>query len=134
MQIKHIAMIARDKEQTASFYERVFGFRRVCERDGGEVFPLTTVELTDENVMLTLIQPNAEHEKYSEWVYDAWGLSHFGIQVDNLAETMELLRAEGIEVPDKPIEFNGQQFIKFFDPNGSEIDVADGTWREWDIT
>ena len=134
MQIKHIAMIVKDKELSAAFYEKVFGFRRISVRDGGEQFPLTAIDVTDGNLVLTLITPNADHDKYREWVPEAWGVNHFGIVVDDLQETVDRLRAEGIDVPEKPIEFNGQQFIKFFDPNGSEIDVVDGSWRDWDIS
>jgi catechol 2,3-dioxygenase-like lactoylglutathione lyase family enzyme len=132
MEIKHIAMMVKDEEESASFYESVFGFRRVGARDGGDTFPVTAIDITDGHVMLTLIRPTADADRYREWTYETWGVNHFGIVVDDLAETSERLRAAGVEVPDEPIEFEGQMLLKFFDPNGSEIDVVDGTWRDWD--
>lgn len=130
--IQHVAMVVKDINVSATFYEEVFEFRRIGERDGGDVVEASVVDLTDEHLVLTLIEP-ADKSKMREWGYATWGVNHVGIKVDDLDETIARIRDKGVAVPDELIEYYGQVFSKFCDVNGSEIDIADGRFTDWDI-
>ena len=126
------AMFVKDIKVSAEFYEKVFGFSRIKERDGGDIIKADAVDLTDGSVCLTLIEPG-DKSNMREWSYPTWGVNHIGIMVGDLEQTRQRIRDFGVTVPDELLEYYGQVYSKFFDPNGSEIDIADGRWTDWDI-
>lgn len=130
--IRHVAMFVKDVKVSAGFYEKVFGFERLGERDGGDIVQVDVIDLTDGTIVLTLVEP-ADKSGMREWSYPTWGVNHIGIKVEDLEETRAKIRAEGLEVPAELMELYGQVFSKFFDPNGSEIDIADQRFTDWDI-
>lgn len=130
--IQHVALFVKDIHVSATFYEEVFGFRRIGERDGGDIIKASAVDLTDGSLALTLIEPG-DKTNMREWDYPTWGVNHIGIKVDDLDETIKKIRDKGLVVPDELIEYHGQVYQKFPDPNGSEIDIADARFTDWDI-
>ncbi len=127
-QVKHIAMMVRDAEKTADFYERIFNLRRTGERDAGDFIRAKVIDLTDGDLNLTLICPENQDE-HREWAYKTWGVNHIGFVVDDFKGTIAKLRESGINVPQNP----PKPFFKFRDLNGTEIDVASPEYEEWKI-
>jgi predicted enzyme related to lactoylglutathione lyase len=75
-QIKHIAISSDDTEKLARFYQEVFGFRPSRPTPEG----LKTIYLTDGHVELTILE-NTNQQNSN-------GLHHFGIQTDDLEDTV----------------------------------------------
>jgi catechol 2,3-dioxygenase-like lactoylglutathione lyase family enzyme len=87
-QIRHIAISSDDTEKLARFYKEVFGFRQSRPTPEGQ----RTIYLTDGHVELTILE-NTNQQNSN-------GLHHFGIQTDDLEDTVR--RIEKIQ-PGKPI-------------------------------
>jgi predicted enzyme related to lactoylglutathione lyase len=87
-QIRHIVISSDDTEKLASFYTDVFGFRQSRPTPEGR----KTIYLTDGHVELTILE-NTNQQNSN-------GLHHFGIQTDDLDETVK--RIEKIQ-PGKPV-------------------------------
>ena len=130
--IQHVAMFVKDAQVSAKFYETVFGFDRLGERDGGDIIEVDVIDLTDGHIVLTLVEPG-QKDGMREWSYPTWGVNHFGIKVDDLDETRARIQEAGVEVPQELMELYGQVFSKFYDINGSEIDIADHRFTDWDL-
>ena len=75
-QIKHIAISSDDTQKLAHFYQEVFGFRPSRPTPEG----LKTIYLTDGHVELTILE-NTNQQNSN-------GLHHFGIQTDDLEDTV----------------------------------------------
>ena len=125
-QIKHVAMMVRDAEKTADFYERIFNLRRVSQRDGGDIIKAKVIDLSDGTLNVTLICPE-EQSEHRDWAYKTWGVNHIGFVVEDFKGTIAKLREAGINVPQNP----PKPFFKFRDMNGTEIDVASPEYEEW---
>ena len=126
--VKHVAMMVRDAEKTADFYERIFNLRRTAERNAGDFIRAKVIDLTDGDLNITLICPENQGE-HREWAYKTWGVNHIGFVVDDFKGTIAKLREAGINVPQNP----PKPFFKFRDLNGTEIDVASPEYEEWKI-
>lgn len=124
--IKHVAMMVKDANQTAEFYEQIFDMKRVSERDAGDFIRAKVIDLTDGSLTVTLICPD-DQSQHRDWAYKTWGVNHIGFVVDDFKGTIAKLRERGINVPQNP----PKPFFKFRDMNGTEIDVASPEYDEW---
>jgi catechol-2,3-dioxygenase len=108
-QIKHIAISSDDTEQLARFYQEVFGFRPSRPTPEG----LKTIYLTDGHVELTILE-NTNQQNSN-------GLHHFGIQTDDLEDTVR--RIEKLQ-PGKSVvrpESNAAEQAWLSDAGGNHI-------------
>jgi catechol 2,3-dioxygenase-like lactoylglutathione lyase family enzyme len=108
-QIRHIAISSDDTEKLARFYNEVFGFRQSRPTPEGQ----RTIYLTDGHVELTILE-NTNQQNSN-------GLHHFGIQTDDLEDTVR--RIEKLQ-PGKPIvrlESNAAGQAWLSDASGNHI-------------
>lgn len=91
--LDHVHLNGPDPEATASFYERVFGLRRIRKF---EAVNLTFVQLDLWGVRLTITSrvPKASGR------FNA--TDHFAVNVRNLPEAIEDLRSKGVEFLTEP--------------------------------
>ncbi len=78
-QIRHLAISSDDTEKLARFYQEVFGFRPSRPTPEGR----KTIYLTDGHVELTILE-NTNQQNSN-------GLHHFGIQTDDMDDTVKRL-------------------------------------------
>ena len=108
-QIKHIAISSDDTEKLARFYKEVFGFRQSRPTPEGR----KTIYLTDGHVELTILE-NTNQQNSN-------GLHHFGIQTDDLEDTVR--RVEKLQ-PGKSVvrpESNAAEQAWLSDAAGNHI-------------
>jgi len=91
--LDHIHLNGPDPETSAAFYERVFGLRRIRSFT---VNGLTFVQLDLSGVRLTI----TSREPVARGRGNA--TDHFAVQVPNLAEAVEDLRAKGVQFMVEP--------------------------------
>jgi catechol 2,3-dioxygenase-like lactoylglutathione lyase family enzyme len=125
--IRHVAYVVQDLETTAKFFEDYVGFERVGEPRRAGNYPGNSQNMTDGDVVLTLLCPDPEIERLP-WMYGTAGPNHIGIETERAEEIQAKLREGGYKVY---AESGRRGFFKFRDPNGVEIDVAPPNGWRW---
>lgn len=124
--IRHIALVVKDLEASADFYEKALGLKRSPMSEGPTA---RRIYLSDGHVNLALLQYKGETGSGLKDPNAFVGVHHFGFQVDDLAKQQ------------KSIEQAGGQFFfdlgtpedddferKFRDPNGIIFDINRKGW------
>lgn len=125
--LRHFAVVVRDLEKSARFYEGVFGLKRV----GQETLDFASaVYLSDGVINLALL---SYHGKRGSGLEDAKrfvGAHHFGFQVEDLAETQKRIEAAGgTFFFDLGADQEKENFErKFKDPDGVIFDISNKGW------
>ena len=117
--LRHIAISVPDLEKAAAFYENAFGLERVRQTR-------TRINLSDGTVNLTLLP----HDDLAGDPRTAFvGLHHFGVTVDDVAETVEKIEANGgrrVALSEDRVAANSE--CKCWDPNGVMVDISATDW------
>jgi catechol 2,3-dioxygenase-like lactoylglutathione lyase family enzyme len=119
--LRHVALVVKDLEASARFYEQVFEMTRAHEHKGAAVY------LSDGVMNLALIQekPAADGKPRSL----GHGTNHFGFKVDDLAAFQSRIETAGgsyfYEFGD-PRGLNYER--KFKDPEGIVFDISEKGW------
>jgi catechol 2,3-dioxygenase-like lactoylglutathione lyase family enzyme len=127
--IRHIALVVKDLEATADFYEKALGLKRSAMSEGPTA---RRIYLSDGHVNLALLQYKGETGSGLKDPSGFVGVHHFGFQVEDMAQQQ------------KKIEQAGGKFFfdlghpedddferKFKDPNGIIFDI---NWKGWVLT
>jgi catechol 2,3-dioxygenase-like lactoylglutathione lyase family enzyme len=117
--VRYLAFLSDDPAELADFYVRHFKLEELGRSTQGDV------STTDGFYNITFLNRRSElHEQRTDT-----GVHHVGIEVDNLAETLERYRAL---CPNMPIidEHGGLHFgdVRIFDPEGSPISLSEGSF------
>ena len=128
--LRHIAVCVKDLDKAAAFYEQVFEFKKIGREDleiGSAIY------MSDGVINMALL--NFAGAKGSD-LADAKsfvGAHHFGIQVDDLAETQKRIEAAGGKFFfDLGDERAGNFERKFKDPDGVIFDISKHGWQGTD--
>jgi predicted enzyme related to lactoylglutathione lyase len=126
--LRHIAVVVKDLQKAARFYETAFELRRV----GEETLDFAdAVYLTDGVVHLALLNYKGERgsglKNWKEFV----GAHHFGFQVDDLEEAQRKIEAAGGQFFfDLGKDVEKENFErKFKDPDGVIFDISKKGWQ-----
>lgn len=125
--LRHFAIVVRDLERAAQFYEKVFDLKRVG-RDDLEIG--SGIYLSDGVVNLALLHYKSAKAAGVESLDDLIGSHHFGFQVEDLAEAQRKIEAGGgkfffdLGKTDEDMNFER----KFKDPDGIIFDISKKGW------
>ena len=115
--LRHIAMVVEKMEETAQFYEKAFGMKRVRQHD-------TAIGLSDGVVSLVIIHPSNVNMKGD----DRRGLHHIGFLVNDMEGESKKAEANGAErcgsIMLAAAEGGRETERKFRDPNGQVFDLT----------
>ena len=115
--LRHFAIVVRDQEKSAKFYEEAFGLKRAGREDLGWS---SAVYLSDGVVNLALLNFTGEKGSGRTDMKDFVGAHHFGFIVDDIAETQKKVEAAGgtffMDLGDNAEKENFER--KFKDPDG----------------
>ncbi len=127
--VDHLEVWARDLDETLGFYVDVLGFeplrRTIAHRADGSAFEQVCVTLGDFMIELIAAPADRADEPVDP---QAMGVKAFALRVDDMAETVKRLKAEGIRFVQEPrpgSSFDGIR-AEILDPNGLGIEL-----REW---
>src|SRR6187455_2695519 len=87
--LRHVAIAVANTDETAKFYERAFGLKRVRES-------VSAILLSDGVISLAILDNQKSHEAIGHN-----GLHHFGFIADNVDETAGRAEASGAVYADK---------------------------------
>ena len=127
--LRHIAVVVKDLEKAAAFYQKVFDLKRVGEEHlemGSGIY------LSDGVINLALLNFSAGPGAKASDMADPRGFvgaHHFGFQVEDLAEAQRRIeRAGGKFFFDLGDERHGNFERKFKDPDGVVFDISQSGW------
>jgi catechol 2,3-dioxygenase-like lactoylglutathione lyase family enzyme len=126
--LRHIAVVVRDLEKSAKFYESVFGLKRV----GQETLDFAAaIYLSDGVINLALLNYFGKRGSGLDDAKNYIGAHHFGFQVDDLAETQKRIEALGgkffFDLGNDAEKENFER--KFKDPDGVIFDISKKGWQ-----
>ncbi len=126
--LRHFAVVVRDLETSAKFYEGVFGLKRV----GQETLEFAAaIYLSDGVINLALLNYFGKRGSGLDDAKNYVGAHHFGFQVDDLAETQKRIEAMGgkffFDLGDDAEKENFER--KFKDPDGVIFDISKKGWQ-----
>jgi lactoylglutathione lyase len=115
--LNHVGMVVKDYDKAMNFYTKTLGFREAY-----------TIRRADGSVQLTYLQLN--RDTFVELIPAGGanqqpGITHFGIEVDNVQAAATQLRAKGLTVPNPAPTPSNAQSIRIQDPEGVQIEVME---------
>jgi methylmalonyl-CoA/ethylmalonyl-CoA epimerase len=122
--LRHIAIAVADPEKAATFFEQAFGMTRAGNAQRG-------VYMTDGVMNVALLRFAGEPVPGFEDQPDYHGLIHFGMWVDNVAETDAKVKAAGGSYMTGRHETNPNVFyeVKYKTPEGIVFDITQNGWK-----
>jgi len=116
LRLNHVQITVPNLDESLAFYTKVMGFRVAFKlptpADGR---PPTTFVQINRDTFLEIVQaaPNA-----------ASGITHIGIQTDDLPSTVAQIRAAGATAPDAgPFNGIGSRIATVFDPHKIRLEI-----------
>jgi catechol 2,3-dioxygenase-like lactoylglutathione lyase family enzyme len=126
--LRHFAVVVRDLEKSAKFYEGVFGLKRVGEE---RLDFAAAIYLSDGVINLALLNYFGKRGSGLDDAANYVGAHHFGFQVDDLAETQKRIEALGgkffFDLGNDADKENFER--KFKDPDGVIFDISKRGWQ-----
>jgi catechol 2,3-dioxygenase-like lactoylglutathione lyase family enzyme len=126
-ELRHFAIVVRDQEKSAKFYEEAFGLKRVGREDLGWS---SAVYMSDGTVNLALLNFTGSKGSGRADMKDFVGAHHFGFIVDDVAEAHKRVEAAGgkffMDLGEDVEKENFER--KFQDPDGIIIDISRKGW------
>jgi len=129
--LRHFAVVVRDLEKAARFYEQVFELKRV----GAETLDFATaIYLSDGTINLALLNYHGKRGSGLDDAKSFVGAHHFGFQVDDIAATQKKIEELGgkffFDLGDDQEKENFER--KFKDPDGIIFDISKKGWQGTD--
>jgi predicted enzyme related to lactoylglutathione lyase len=126
--LRHFAVVVRDLEKSARFYEEVFDLERV----GAETLDFASaIYLSDGVINLALLNYHGKRGSGLEDAKSFVGAHHFGFQVDDIAATQKKIEAAGgtffFDLGHDQEKENFER--KFKDPDGVIFDISKKGWQ-----
>jgi catechol 2,3-dioxygenase-like lactoylglutathione lyase family enzyme len=125
--LRHFAIVVRDLEKSAKFYEGVFDLKRV----GQETLEFAAaIYLSDGTINLALLNYFGKRGSGLDDAKNFVGAHHFGFQVDDIAKAQQRIEeAGGTYFFDLGKDQEKENFErKFKDPDGIIFDISKKGW------
>ena len=115
--LRHIALSVRDVAETQKFFEEAFGMTKAGDAQNG-------IYMTDGTINVALLAKNGKVPGLGVEPY--YGVMHFGMWVDDLAQAEEQVKSAGAvhfqgRAPNTP---NSYYEVKYRDPDGIVFDIT----------
>jgi predicted enzyme related to lactoylglutathione lyase len=124
--IRHIALVVKDLEETATFYQKSFGLARSPISEGPTA---RRIFMSDGHINLALLQYKGAEGSGMDDPSKFVGIHHFGVQVDDLKDAQsDIEEAGGKFFFDLGKEDEEGFERKFRDPNGIIFDINTKGW------
>ena len=125
--LRHFAIVVRDLDKSAQFYESVFDLRRVGRED---LEFASAIYLSDGVINLALLNYRGERGSGLKDAKTFVGAHHFGFQVESIPETQKRIEDAGgqffFDLGEDQEKENFER--KFKDPDGIIFDISKKGW------
>jgi len=114
--LNHVGMVVKNYDQAMAYYTQKLGFREAYTIKKADGSPQLTYLQLNRDTVVELIPANPNQQT---------GVTHFGIEVENLAGTVAQLRAKGVTVGDPSRSPANALFTRTNDPEGVQIEIME---------
>jgi len=125
--LRHFALVVRDLEKSAKFYENVFDLKRVGQE---KLDFAAAIYLSDGTINLALLNYFGERGSGLNDAKNFVGAHHFGFQVDDIAKAQQRIEEAGgtffFDLGNDQEKENFER--KFKDPDGIIFDISKKGW------
>jgi catechol 2,3-dioxygenase-like lactoylglutathione lyase family enzyme len=125
--LRHFALVVRDLEKSAKFYESVFDLKRVGQE---KLDFAAAIYLSDGTINLALLNYFGERGSGLNDAKNFIGAHHFGFQVDDIAKAQQRIEGAGgtffFDLGNDQEKENFER--KFKDPDGIIFDISKKGW------
>ncbi|MFN6558775.1 MAG: VOC family protein [Nostoc sp. ChiSLP01] len=120
--IHHVAIICSDYDRSKKFYVETLGFAVIAETFRAERNSYKLDLQVGENAQIELFSfPNPPKRISSP---EACGLRHLAFKVDDIEETVNYLKSQGVATENIRIdELTGKKFTFFKDPDNLPLEI-----------
>ena len=119
--LRHFAIVVRDLEKAAAFYEGVFDLKRV----GQEVLDFASaIYLSDGTINLALLNYVGKRGSGLDNAREFVGAHHFGFQVDDIEAVSDRLAKDGLEEARARPSNRPYAEFRACDPEGNQFDLS----------
>jgi len=113
--IDHLNLQVKDLNETAEFYNKLFGFEVKKEQ------PEDNSKIIGNNSVKLCLYETPGFEKYHKK-----GFAHFGLHVENFYDVLNKCKEMGIQIYyDGPIKWEYSTSVYIKDPNAYEIELTE---------
>jgi len=130
--IDHIGIRVADLERAMAFY-RLFGFEVVHQADNDPVAVVKNAYDVELNLVFNANDDNGGDNILMDIPTKYAGFTHVAFRVDSVLDTVELLRANDIEITQGPVKFGRDGHVSVFvrDPDRNTLEFRG---REEDLS
>ncbi len=130
--IDHIGIRVADLERAMAFY-RLFGFEVVHQADTDPVAVVKNADNVELNLVFNANDDNGGDNILMDIPTKYAGFTHVAFRVDSVLDTVELLRANDIEITQGPVKFGRDGHVSVFvrDPDRNTLEFRG---REEDLS
>jgi len=121
--LRHLAIVVKDLEASARFYEKIFDMKRAFEAKGLAIY------LTDGIMNLAVLDYAGVNRPGADTADGRLGIHHFGFRIEDFKATEARIAAEGGTYCydfGKPDSMNYER--KFKDLEGNIFDISEKGW------
>ncbi len=135
--LDHIHVYSRNPEASAQFYETCLGAERIGSTRTSRGGTMHFLRLGGLALVLAPYPPGTEPGTPGEYIDGAYqhsfGVAHFGLEVDDVAAAVDLLRMRGVRVLDEVRENAELRFAYVGAPDGVIVELLQygGPWKRW---
>jgi lactoylglutathione lyase len=115
LKLNHVGLNVKDFEETVNFYTKTMGFREAFTLRGPDGKPSLSYIQISRETFLELAPAAADRPA---------GLTHFGLQADDVNATLKRLREEGVKIDDPRVSRTNTMLTALLDPNGVRFEIA----------
>ncbi|WP_414573475.1 VOC family protein [Nostoc sp. CCY 9925] len=120
--IHHVAIICSDYDRSKKFYVETLGFSIIAETFRTERNSYKLDLQVGENAQIELFSFPNPPQRFSR--PEACGLRHLAFKVDDVEQSINYLKSQGVETEDIRIdELTGKKFAFFKDPDNLPLEI-----------
>ncbi|MDZ8083280.1 MAG: VOC family protein [Nostoc sp. DcaGUA01] len=120
--IHHVAIICSDYDRSKKFYVETLGFSIIAETFRTERNSYKLDLQVGENAQIELFSFPNPPQRFSR--PEACGLRHLAFKVDDIEQSINYLKSQGVETEDIRIdELTGNKFAFFKDPDNLPLEI-----------
>ncbi|MDZ8028808.1 MAG: VOC family protein [Nostoc sp. DedQUE11] len=120
--IHHVAIICSDYDRSKNFYVETLGFSIIAETFRTDRNSYKLDLQVGENAQIELFSFPNPPQRFSR--PEACGLRHLAFKVDDIEQSINYLKSQGVETEDIRIdELTGKKFAFFKDPDNLPLEI-----------